>query len=571
MELTRLGGQSIAWAARLGQRGCPYAENPSAVSAGVKRQALELVRSGTPLQQVADELGVSAQTLRDWRRQAEVDAGRAEGLTSDEREDLRRLRRENRGLVQEREILKKAAKAARSRDTGGIGSAPLSSGLSPQPVGGTGLPRRRVQDLGDQGLALRFQEALRNGDAKAAEAVAAEALQGGLDVAAVHARLIMPAMVGIGALWERDEISIGEEHLATAISHGVAARIFPRALQADPRSRERVMLAAVQGEHHVLGLRLVADVLEGGGYDVLFLGADVPLSALLESCRSHEPAVLGLAVNMWLNVPTLIWELEQVAKLEHPPAVMVGGRAVGPVLQKGLRAPVVGDSEKVLEVVADLIAAPRVREVVEPGLASRIPSLAPASSVATVARGTIEAGFSATSLAAADAVRESARHAFGLEQLAYRDGLTGLYNRRAFDDRFLEMFAQGEDGVMLMIDVDEFKSINDGYGHEAGDKMLVAVARTILQTIRPGDFAARFGGDEFVVLLPVTGSAHGAAIAERIRIAVADADSSPPMTLSIGAAAFCASNRLTSQSADRALYRAKESGRNRVVRSAESD
>ncbi len=465
-------------------------------------------------------------------------------------------------------------KAARSRDTGGIGSAPLSSGPSPQPVGGTDLPRRRVQDLGDQDLALRFQEALRNGDAKAAEAVAAEALQGGLNVAAVHARLITPAMDGIGALWEKDEISVGEEHLATAISHGVAARIFPRALQADPRSRERVMLAAVQGEHHVLGLRLVADVLEGAGYDVLFLGADVPLSALLESCRSHEPAVLGLAVNMWLNVPTLIWELEQVAKLEHPPAVMVGGRAVGPVLQKGLRAPVVGDSEKVLEVVADLIAAPRVREVVEPGLASRIPSLAPASSLATVARGTIQASFSATSLAAADAVRESARHAFGLEQLAYRDGLTGLYNRRAFDDRFLEMSEQaGEDSVMLMIDVDEFKSINDGYGHETGDKMLVAVARTILRTIRPGDFAARFGGDEFVVLLPVTGEADGAAIAERIRIAVADADAdgSPPITVSIGVAAFSASNRLTSQSADHALYRAKESGRNRVARSAESD
>lgn len=74
-----------------------------------KRQVLELVRSGTPLVQVADELGVSTQTLRSWRRQAEIDEGRAEGLTSDEREELRRLRRENRRLVQEREILKQAA------------------------------------------------------------------------------------------------------------------------------------------------------------------------------------------------------------------------------------------------------------------------------------------------------------------------------------------------------------------------------------------------------------------------------------------------------------------------------
>jgi transposase len=74
-----------------------------------RRQAVELVRSGTPLKHVAVELGVSEQTLRNWRRQQDVDAGRAEGLTSEEREELRRLRRENRRLAQEREILKTAA------------------------------------------------------------------------------------------------------------------------------------------------------------------------------------------------------------------------------------------------------------------------------------------------------------------------------------------------------------------------------------------------------------------------------------------------------------------------------
>jgi transposase len=74
-----------------------------------RRQAVELIRSGTPIKQVAADLGVSEQTLRNWVRQGDVDAGRAEGLTSDEREELRRLRRENRRLVQEREILKAAA------------------------------------------------------------------------------------------------------------------------------------------------------------------------------------------------------------------------------------------------------------------------------------------------------------------------------------------------------------------------------------------------------------------------------------------------------------------------------
>jgi transposase len=74
-----------------------------------RRQAIELVRSGVPIRHVAEELGVSQQTLRNWVRQGDVDAGRAEGLTTDEREELRRLRRENRRLQQEREILKAAA------------------------------------------------------------------------------------------------------------------------------------------------------------------------------------------------------------------------------------------------------------------------------------------------------------------------------------------------------------------------------------------------------------------------------------------------------------------------------
>jgi len=74
-----------------------------------RRQAVELLRAGTPLKQVAAELGVSEQTLRNWRRQGDVDAGRADGLTTDQREELRRLRRENRRPVQEGEILKAAA------------------------------------------------------------------------------------------------------------------------------------------------------------------------------------------------------------------------------------------------------------------------------------------------------------------------------------------------------------------------------------------------------------------------------------------------------------------------------
>ena len=74
-----------------------------------RRQAIELIRSGVSIKEAAGDLGVSEQTLRNWVRQGDVNAGRAQGLTTDEREELRRLRRENRRLTQEREILKAAA------------------------------------------------------------------------------------------------------------------------------------------------------------------------------------------------------------------------------------------------------------------------------------------------------------------------------------------------------------------------------------------------------------------------------------------------------------------------------
>ena len=131
-------------------------------------------------------------------------------------------------------------------------------------------------------LATGFLDALRRGAPKDAEAAADAVLDQGFAVAAVHTQLIEPAMRSIGELWERGTISVSEEHLATAISHEVAARLFVRALGGPTAARERVMMTAVQGEHHVLGLRLAADVLEGAGYDVLYLGADVPLDALLD-------------------------------------------------------------------------------------------------------------------------------------------------------------------------------------------------------------------------------------------------------------------------------------------------
>jgi diguanylate cyclase (GGDEF)-like protein len=168
-----------------------------------------------------------------------------------------------------------------------------------------------------------------------------------------------------------------------------------------------------------------------------------------------------------------------------------------------------------------------------------------------------------------------------LRRLASTDGLTGLANRRQLDERLeLECRRAARDGTalgVLMIDADHFKAYNDHYGHLEGDRILQSVAGCILATIRrPGDFVARFGGEEFIVLLPVTELENAALLAERIRDAVAalklphDGNPARIVTVSIGVAADVIDRndnptRLVEE-ADGALYAAKHNGRNRVTR-----
>ena len=218
-----------------------------------------------------------------------------------------------------------------------------------------------------------FGIALRDGDPAKAEAIAAEAVQKGVSVEVFYARVIAPAQEWIGELWQSDDASIAIEHLATAISQGVMARLFPRLLKAEIRSRAKVMLAAAEGEQHTLGLRMVADTLEGAGFDVRYLGADVPVDSVIEACRVHEPAALGLTVSMWLNVPTLILEIEEVAALDHPPAIFVGGRGVARAVDAGLNVPAVGGCEEVVAKLTTLFDRIDQAPAVDPELMARVP------------------------------------------------------------------------------------------------------------------------------------------------------------------------------------------------------
>jgi diguanylate cyclase (GGDEF)-like protein len=158
------------------------------------------------------------------------------------------------------------------------------------------------------------------------------------------------------------------------------------------------------------------------------------------------------------------------------------------------------------------------------------------------------------------------------ETRASTDPLTGLPNRRALEEALRRMLAQAERAggslAALALDLDHFKAINDGHGHDQGDAVLAAVGAALGASVRASDLVARYGGEEFIVLAPDADADGAVAIAEKLRRAIAALElRSGRVTASIGVAVF-PGHALDAESllraADRALYLAKERGRDRV-------
>jgi two-component system cell cycle response regulator len=167
-----------------------------------------------------------------------------------------------------------------------------------------------------------------------------------------------------------------------------------------------------------------------------------------------------------------------------------------------------------------------------------------------------------------------------LERLSISDGLTGLFNHRHIHDLLDEEFeraGRSDDSVTIaMLDLDHFKAVNDSYGHQVGDRVLQQFADILRNTARDIDRIGRYGGEEFMVILPETDLAQGTVFVERVRREVARHDfligREEPlrMTVSAGVASYphemVASPETLVRFADEALYAAKAAGRNRVVR-----
>jgi diguanylate cyclase (GGDEF)-like protein len=164
-------------------------------------------------------------------------------------------------------------------------------------------------------------------------------------------------------------------------------------------------------------------------------------------------------------------------------------------------------------------------------------------------------------------------HMADIVRLSLRDGLTGLFNHTCCYQRLdseLRRFVQAGTAVsLLLMDLDDFKLLNDTYGHQDGDRVLTAIGRLITQTARDSDICCRYGGEEFAVIMPAADTHAACALAGRLQAAlVQNPPDGKPVTVSVGVACAtlqCHTSPDLVRKADEALYKAKASGKNCVM------
>ena len=181
----------------------------------------------------------------------------------------------------------------------------------------------RISALGDT-----YARAVLAGDEVEAELVVRDAIDAGITMAEVDDEIIAPALWLVGELWARGEISVADEHLATEISLRVLTLQREVRRLATERRHRRVMLAAPQGEHHVVALRMIAHLLRESGYGVLMLGPDVPPAALATTAVRHAPDVICLTATMPGGGDKVLIAAAEVLDRMPGARFVVGGRAL---------------------------------------------------------------------------------------------------------------------------------------------------------------------------------------------------------------------------------------------------
>lgn len=149
-----------------------------------------------------------------------------------------------------------------------------------------------------------YLRALLKGNRQEALAAIQEGLRQGLRAADIYLKIFQPAMYEVGRRWERNGISVAEEHIATAITQYVMAHCYPHLFQADQSKKKGTLaMTGVAGELHEIGLRMVSDFLEAQNWDVVYFGTNMPPSTVVQKLVANPPMAVGVSVTMAFNVP----------------------------------------------------------------------------------------------------------------------------------------------------------------------------------------------------------------------------------------------------------------------------
>lgn len=342
-----------------------------------------------------------------------------------------------------------------------------------------------------------------------------------------------------------DEISkVAAEVKAAAKSISGSSYVFDRRLSARPPRQER------RGQRRPAALLIyptetlrasIATSLRVQGYRPLIAAHPVDAQGLL--ARTPDPVIMIADIS-----DAAVWQIWRALPVPAPLiAVVSDDAAAAEALGKGAAAALVATDNLVDFTDQLLIHLPRAETTEQPD----------------------------SSYAPGSIIRALQARAFDMEREANEDSLTQLANRRGVDRRLSELSEQarqsGRPLAVLMADLDNFKQVNDRFGHLVGNEVLRAAAEMMRQICRPTDVVARYGGEEFLLVLPDSSADEAAAVAERIRAAVETFDWSdihPQLrqTISLGVAeAAGRSPEEVIAEADHRLYAAKRAGRNRVV------
>lgn len=419
-------------------------------------------------------------------------------------------------------------------------------------------PQRRTSHTEDRAapsseiLSRRYLDALRAADRARALAAVEEGLSAGLAPADIYVEVIAPAMHKIGELWAEGALTPADEHLATAITERVLAELYPRGLGPTPNELPTVLLAAPEGERHVLGLRMATDLLDAHGHRTRYLGADVPNGALLNAVEEHQPLVVCLGVSLTSNVPALLDVLRELAARRV--AVLLGGRV--PAVLRDAGVPWIGDLRDLPEALARATQTlDWQRSIAAVELPVRRDSTRRAPPPPTGAA----ADLAATAADAGQLARAAMLRSHRDATLSEYDRLTGLPGYGALQDRLRP--AGEREAALALIDIDDFHGLNETRGRQEADRILASLAMAIAVALPEGAYLARVGGDLFAALVPKHTS-DGPGAAERVRAEIAARSDLP--AVSIGVASASPDARTAFAAATRALASAKAAGGDRV-------